>query len=321
MIIDKIKYVINDMKTYSNIIESQEIKVYLDMMFCMIFYGASPSNYYYFDFYNASFKERKSFLTHRYNEKLIKKYNNKNDIWRLEDKYEFEKEYSYYCKRKCIKNKNITYENFMKYFDEHKIIYKSLRGGQGKNIKTYQVKKDNSKSIFKELINFPEGIIEEWIDQDAKMSSLYSNAINPIRIQTIRLNGKVSIIVATLTIGNNTNIANASAANSIFGLVDITNGTVYTDGYDYNGNCYKEHPMSHIKIKGFVIPNWNDVISLVESIALKIPNLGYIGWDVAITPDGACIIEGNNDAGYLAYQLPMLTKEHRGIKENYKMYL
>ena len=42
------------------------------------------------------------------------------------------------------------------------------------------------------------------------------------------------------------------------------------------------------------------------------PQVGYVGWDVAVTEDGPVLIEGNDDPGYTAYQLPALTGSRRG---------
>lgn len=40
-----------------------------------------------------------------------------------------------------------------------------------------------------------------------------------------------------------------------------------------------------------------------EKAAAKVPQIGYVGWDIAITEYRPVIIEGNNDGGYLDYQL------------------
>lgn len=318
---NKIKRAIHEMIVWSKKIPRPKILTCLDMAFCMVYFGASPSNYYHFDFCNASFGERESFLTHRLNEKLMNKYNLKSDVWRVEDKYEFYKAFEQFCKRKCKKNKQLSYDKFLELFNGKKIIYKPLRGGQGRGTLVWQVDNINRNMIYDQIKRLPDGVIEEWIKQDERMALLYSKSVNPIRVQTIRDRNKVYIITATLTIGNGTDIANASAVRAIFALIDVKTGVVYTDGCDYDGNYYTEHPISHIKIKGFKIPFWDEILCMVKTASMQLPNLGYIGWDIAITKEGPVILEANNDAGYQAYQLPILTKAHKGIKNKYKMFL
>ena len=45
---------------------------------------------------------------------------------------------------------------------------------------------------------------------------------------------------------------------------------------------------------GRKIPFWNEVLSICNDAAKKIPKCQYIGWDVAITENGPLLIEGNH---------------------------
>lgn len=122
-----------------------------------------------------------------------------------------------------------------------------------------------------------------------------------------------------MTIGYKKKIANVSA-NSIFTLVNVKTGQVSTDGCDYNDNIYIVHPETGIHFKGFQIPMWYEVLKILERAAARVPQIGYVGWDVAITEDGPVIIEGNNDGGYVGYQLADLCNGH-GQKEVYQKFL
>jgi len=53
------------------------------------------------------------------------------------------------------------------------------------------------------------------------------------------------------------------------------------------------HPDTGAPIAGFRLPNWNLVIELALSAAKLFLPLRTIGWDIAITPDGPVIVEGN----------------------------
>lgn len=170
-----------------------------------------------------------------------------------------------------------------------------------------------------EKLKGTHGIIEEWIQQHSKMQELYSEAVNIVRVQTIYTQGNCHFLCATLTIGYKNKIANASA-NSIFTLVNVKTGQVSTDGCDYNDNIYIVHPETGIHFKGFQIPMWDEVLKMLERAAARVPQIGYVGWDVAITENGPVIIEGNNDGGYVGYQLADLCNGH-GQKEVYQKFL
>ena len=54
---------------------------------------------------------------------------------------------------------------------------------------------------------------------------------------------------------------------------------------------------------GFGSGDIGGAAELVKKAAMVLPQVGYIGWDVAITENGPAIIEGNN---YCAYDFPQL---------------
>lgn len=320
-LLNKISYFLNSMNEAVNCVEGTKTVTFADIVWCGMRYGASPNNYVNFDLKNANSIQRKTYLTHRRSEYLMKKYNDSDYIWQLEDKYAFAVLMGDQYGRSFAKSNTLSKEDLLKIINNDKIIYKPLKGGQGIGIKVFDKKEypDINKMLL-EIQRLPEGIVEEWILQDERMSMLYPDAVNPIRIQSLRTDN-VHIIAATITIANDTNIANASGQKAIFALVDVNNGVVITDGYDYNGNSYITHPMTGVEIKGFEIPQWDEVKYLVKEASKKIKNVRYIGWDIAISKNGPIIIEANNDPGYTAYQLPLLTGEHKGIWPIYKKYI
>ena len=62
---------------------------------------------------------------------------------------------------------------------------------------------------------------------------------------------------------------------------------------DGSSRRFDRHPRTGIVFKGFEIPFWDDACALVRKAALAFLPLRTIGWDVAITPSGAVLIEGN----------------------------
>lgn len=319
--LERISYIADSIHKAAKKADGIRALSYVDIIWCGIRYGASPNNYVNFDLKNARSAERKTFLTHRKSQYLMKRFNNPKFIWQVENKYEFAKLIGKKYGRRFANSKTLTKEDLLTISNKGRIIYKPLEGGQGVGIKVFETgSSSNSDELLSILHDLPDGIVEEWIVQDERMSSLYPDAVNPIRIQTLRTDD-VHIIAATITIANGTSIANASGVKAIFALVDIDNGTVVTDGYDYNGNLYITHPTTGVVIKGFKIPQWDKVLSLIIQSAKKVKNIRYIGWDIAISKDGPIIIEANNDPGYTAYQLPVLTGSHKGIWSIYRKYI
>ncbi|MBN2284945.1 MAG: hypothetical protein JXI43_00755 [Tissierellales bacterium] len=53
------------------------------------------------------------------------------------------------------------------------------------------------------------------------------------------------------------------------------------------------HPVTGKSFENFRIPLWEDICKLVREVSLKFLPLRIVGWDIAITPKGLFIIEGN----------------------------
>ena len=74
---------------------------------------------------------------------------------------------------------------------------------------------------------------------------------------------------------------------------------------DKKKHVYEKHPVTGCEIPGFQFPYWNEVLEMCKKASFEIPEVGYIGWDVAITPTGPVFVEGNELPGYNLYQLPL----------------
>ena len=62
---------------------------------------------------------------------------------------------------------------------------------------------------------------------------------------------------------------------------------------DKQKNVYEKHPQTGETIKGFKFPYWNEAIELCKKACQEIPEMGYVGWDVAFTPEGPLFVEAN----------------------------
>ncbi len=60
-----------------------------------------------------------------------------------------------------------------------------------------------------------------------------------------------------------------------------------------NGKVFYTHPDTGESIVRFHIPYYKEAVDFVKNLALVRPDVGYVGWDIAITPDGPTLIEGN----------------------------
>ena len=100
--------------------------------------------------------------------------------------------------------------------------------------------------------------------------------------------------------------------------MDPETGTVIDRALDKQKNLYVNHPATGTPIQGFRFPDWDKARALVEQAAQVIPEVGYVGWDVCFTPQGPCLVEGNQFPGHDIYQLPVHTPDKIGIMPRFR---
>lgn len=131
----------------------------------------------------------------------------------------------------------------------------------------------------------------------------------------------------TLELENNGKCVDNFNSGGMVAPVDEITGIVSQVAIDKQKNVYEKHPATGEKIKGFKFPYWEEAIDMCKEACQEIPDMGYVGWDVAFTPDGPVFVEGNEFPGHDIYQLPEHTPDKIGMmpkfdfskKENKKL--
>lgn len=290
--------------------------IIIDIIKCGFKYQAGYYDYQEFEFYNLTDEERKTYLTRGKNNEIIKKFNDMSSFHKFENKVEFNEIFNIYLKRNWMVLNNNNYCKFEDFFkSNHSIIVKPINdeGGHGveKFIYTNQI---NCKDIYNKLISNDQLLIEECIKQHQDMNSLYDKSVNTMRMFTFYKNEKVYFLQAVLKIGNGGVVDNFSSGG-MYTYVS-SDGDVYVEAIDRNDNIYSKHPISNKKIVGFRIPMFKEAIELVKQCAKIIPEIAYVGWDVAISENGPVIVEGNCFPG--VYQVkPSLINKKEGLIPKY----
>ena len=98
--------------------------------------------------------------------------------------------------------------------------------------------------------------------------------------------------------------------------IEVDTGILRTDGFDEYLMRYPAHPESHLTFKGYQLPQWDQMLAICKEMSAKEPNVRYIGWDMAHTPDGWVVVEGNGGGQMIGPQIVW----ERGIKAEIEQY-
>ena len=136
-------------------------------------------------------------------------------------------------------------------------------------------------------------ILEERIQQHPTMSSLNPNSVNTIRMTTVREGTTVAVFEHWMRMS----IGNSYVDNSHSGGISIIvkdDGSLETTARQLRtGAQFERHPLTGVKFSDVKIPFWEDAKALALRAHRCLYSMHSVGWDVAITPYGPILLEGN----------------------------
>ncbi len=292
------------------------IYLFFDIIICSIKYTAGYTDYFLFYFEGLSSKQRATYITRGVNNNYLKTLNDSSYYPYFRNKIKFNKKFKEYLNREYLYLEECTFDDFEKFVKKHKTIMVKpigLSGGYG--VEKLEIKKNsNIKDIYNKLIENKQLLVEQLIIQHKKMSELCPSSVNTLRIVTIRKNGKTTVMLRAIRIGNGINPVDNFHQGGMYSLFDET-GKITKPAMDREGKLFEKHPTTNVKIEGFVIPFYKEVVELAIKLSAVIPQVGMTGWDFAITEDGPSLIEGNELPGYDIYQSKIhLNEKKEGLK-------
>ncbi len=149
-------------------------------------------------------------------------------------------------------------------------------------------------------------IAQSRLIQHPALSEISGEGIGCVRVVTVKSDGEIIPVYGVWKVPSVNAIAdNFWRCGSVVAAIDNQSGKIIRAQIDSGimGAEVQEHPVSGAPLTGFEIPQWNDVKSLATSAASLFQGANIVGWDIAITKDGPCIVEGNTNPDHSLYQL------------------
>lgn len=297
------------------------VSIFRDMKDCAVKYGAGYMDYDLFEMYDLTDEQRDTYLTRGRNNALVVKYNDKSRFDDLDDKIKFNARFGQFLLRDWVPVTGENQEQVLEFLSRHQVFMaKPSKGSCGWGIEKLNTADfDSLDTLYARLAEkAPLLELEEVIEQHPAVSAIYPGSINTVRMVTIRdKNGTVHLITAMFRIGNGKFVDNFNSGGMVAPM-DPENGIVIDRALDKQKNLYENHPATGTPIKGFRFPDWDKAKALVGQAAQVIPEMGYVGWDVCFTPNGPCLVEGNQFPGHDIYQLPVHTPDKIGIMPRFR---
>lgn len=282
-----------------------------DMIKNFLQYGIGYTDYLKGDYINLTKEQKKTFVTTKSFYKLLRYLNNPKYDACMSDKIVFNRIFDKYLKREWIDLRLTSLDEFKKFIKNKKTIFaKPPTDFGGHGIKKIVVKDiENVEELYKELKEKKLNLIEDGIVQHKELDKINPYAVNSFRVLTLVKDGKAYLLNNALRINVDDNPA-IGCSDAYMRLNE--KGEVCSRVIDDVANIYEEHPLAKIKFNTVKVPYVKEAFDMALEAALVVPEVRYVGWDIAISENGPVIMEGNEYPSYGLVQYYLFNDEHTG---------
>jgi hypothetical protein len=318
----------NKLATYSG---NNHLWVLIKMLACRLLYDFGPQDYVLFNFNNKPFSDAPNYMRKPELEAIQVRINKKSARELVNNKLEFNikcrkhdlptpaifaiiapKGYSQYRDDfNFIEN----VEQLIQVLKEHedgRYLFKPIAGSHGAGLVRFyfsnsQILNDDMKEVDLSYLFSTHSsdtcyILQKCLLPHPSLHQLMPDgSLGTVRMVTLGHGPDLTHFSPCLRVPVGKSIADNfghGKSQNLLTAVDIETGRLSLPyGADSLGlgliGTVDNHPSNQFKIEGHIFPFWNEMMALVDKASMDFSELSTIGWDVALTEDGPCLIEGN----------------------------
>lgn len=278
--------------------------------------GIGYTDYFRGNYIELSKAEKKTFVTTKSFYQLISYLNDEKYEIILHDKLLFNAVFRDYFGREYLNLKSCYYEEFLEFLKGKQTVFaKTCVGEGGHGVSKIDLKKTKDyKELYQQLLQKRQFLLEETIIQCEEVNEINPNVVNCFRVVTLYKDGEVTILNNAFRINQDQSEIIGCTNDLYFSMNE--DGMIDSNVIDDYGTIYEEHPLTKKKFSEVQVPFVKEAFELCKKAALELPQVRYIGWDIAFTKEGPVLIEGNEYPGYGLLQFYRLKNKRTGhLKE------
>jgi hypothetical protein len=141
----------------------------------------------------------------------------------------------------------------------------------------------------------PFFLVQERLRPHPALAELHPEVLHTARVLTVLLDEGVEVVAATLRIGLGRAPVDNLEQGNLGVPIDVGTGRLgaATLMRERIERC-RDHPVSGARIEGRRMPGWPEALEILRRAARAVPFNPVLGWDVAFTPGGPCVVEAND---------------------------
>ncbi len=294
-----------------------ENEILLDMLYCLHRFGFSYNEYFWFELYNKNTAGKEEFISDKMRFEYYEQLNSEVGTKLLRDKGKTWELLGDFFKRDCVavysREDSSAFQSFVEKHSE--FLYKPIGLGCGEGVKKITATKSTGEQLCADLLKNGAFIVEEIICQSEEMAKFHRQSVNTVRIATMVCKDGVHALFSYLRMGIGDMIVDNAGAGGITAAVNPKRGIVVSKAISERGtDQYISHPDTKEKIIGFQLPEWDQALQLVKKMAGLVPNMRYIGWDLAYTDNGWVLVEANGQGQVLIQVINKIGIKYRFLE-------
>ena len=294
-----------------------------DMLRCAVKYNAGYVDYKIAQMYKLNDAQRKTVITRGISNSIVRRMNDKAYWHFFDDKTQFNELFKEWIPRKWLLiNADTPLDKLEDMMTLPALIGKPLEGSSGQGILKFTPEdwKGGAKAFHQLLMDKNIGILEEIVVQHPEMARMCPTSVNTIRVATLLGDKKEGIVYAYIRIGNGKVMDNVDCGG-MAAPINLDTGVISGVGANKAGEVFEFHPMTGKRIPGTQIPYWEEVKAMCLKAMHVVPQVRFVAWDVAITPDGPVFIEGNSFPSHAIPQFAAHFPDGIGILPRFEAFI
>lgn len=297
--------------------------LFRDMVRCGSRYGAGYKDYELCEFYLLTTAQRETYVTRGINNRLVQLLNDPAYYHCVDDKVEFNRRFTEFLRRDWLDMTKPDFSAFVTFMENKtQVVSKPLADACGRGVELLKrADFPDLRAMFDHLSTMDCGLLEEVIVQHPRLAAIYPHSVNTYRIVTVRTQGQGHVVYAFIRIGNGGRFVDNLNAGGMTAPIELETGKIQYVAYDKDGITYDTHPMTGTPFVGYELPFWKESLAMCEAATAVVPELGYVGWDIAVSETGPQLIEGNFFPGHDILQLPPHVPDRVGMLPQFRKYV
>lgn len=280
------------------------LRLWCDLLWCAFWYGATFDDYFLLRFHEKTETERSTYITMREWRHHRKRVNRESHVNLFRDKGLFAERFREFFRRESCDLRKVSKEEAVAWIAKRdQVVGKLPLGLQGIGIlKIAPQEVGGAEAAWQRFVESGATFLEELIVQHPAVARFNPESVNTVRVITLRHRDRVEIMCARFGIGNGA-LADNIPAGGVAASVELDSGVLGGLHHKKDTTLLDCHPRTGVFVRGEVLPHWQAVLQLAVEAAKVVPEIRSVGWDIAILPDGVCLVEGNDNWGHVFPQV------------------